>query len=318
MAAVERALSFARRFDHTELSEYLDTCIDAYEAAGYADKALEYLHELAALRRKTMNAAMIPLTSGEFAEAAQSLTDDSLSDNPLLARAHLLEVRVNEDVQRLLEIAINAEMASGYDLYRPFRVGNLARCLGAAIGWNERRVASLALGGQLCNIGMMAIPTRVLLRSEGLSEGEWHLVHDHPRYGAELLSKSKTQALDVASLVAEQHHERYDGKGYPQGLIGEAISEEARIVAICDAFDAITHQRPWRLTPLSIQAALNELEEAARSQFDPLFVQAFVNVIRHEVEQHDDFEAFLVKGADEFEYVRARARMDSLLSTQIQ
>ena len=80
----------------------------------------------------------------------------------------------------------------------------------------------------------------------------------------------------------------------------------------------MTHQRPWRVTPLSTQTALNELEQAARNQFDPLFVQAFVNVIRREVKQHDDFDAFLAEGADEFEYVRARARLDSLLSAPIQ
>ena len=97
----------------------------------------------------------------------------------------------------------------------------------------------------------------------------------HTQYGAELLRKSKLQILDVAAVIAEQHHERYDGSGYPRGLSGEAIAEEARIVSVCDAFDAMTHRRPWRPTPLSIQAALNELKHGAGSQFDPQLVQRF-------------------------------------------
>ena len=72
------------------------------------------------------------------------------------------------------------------------------------------------------------------------------MLRGHTEYGAELLRKSKLQILDVAAVIAEQHHEHYDGSGYPHGLSGEAIAEEARIVAVCDAFDAMTHRRPWR------------------------------------------------------------------------
>ena len=104
----------------------------------------------------------------------------------------------------------------------------------------------------------------------------------HTQYGGELLRKSKLRILSVAATVAEQHHERYDGSGYPRGLSGVAIAEEARIVAICDAFDAMTHPRPWRPNPLSIQAALNELKRGAGSQFDGQFVVTFVDLVRRE------------------------------------
>ena len=137
-------------------------------------------------------------------------------------------------------------------------------------------IAPLAMGGQLCNIGMMAIPARILQKPRGLSDSERHVLHTHTQYGAELLRKSRVRMLDVASMIAEQHHEHHDGSGYPRGLRGESIAEEARIVAVCDAFDAMTHRRPWRPTPLSIQAALNELKQGAGTQFDPRLVEVFV------------------------------------------
>jgi putative two-component system response regulator len=182
-----------------------------------------------------------------------------------------------------------------------------------AIGWSEERIASLSLGAQLCNIGMMAIPTRILQKLRGLSDSERHVMRDHTQYGAELLRKSKLRVLDVASVIAQQHHERFDGSGYPHGLRGEAIPEEARLVSVSDAFDAMTHRRPWRMTPLTVQAALNELKQSAGSQFDPRFVNAFDDLIKSEFWKHDDFDAFLSEGADEIEYVRVRARMEALI-----
>ncbi len=151
-------------------------------------------------------------------------------------------------------------------------------------------------------------------KPRGLSDSERQVLHGHTQYGAELLRKSKLRILDVASTVAEQHHERYDGGGYPHGLSGGAIAEEARIVSVCDAFDAMTHRRPWRATPLSIQAALQELKRGMGSQFDPQLVNAFVDLVRREFWEHDDFDAFLAEGADELEYIRARNRMEAFIA----
>lgn len=158
------------------------------------------------------------------------------------------------------------------------------------------------------------MPARILQKRRGLSESERHVMRAHTQYGAELLRKSKLQIVDVAARVAEQHHERYDGSGYPHSLSGEAISEEARIVSICDASDAMTHRRLWRLNPLSVQAALNELRRGAGSQFDPQLANAFIGFIQREFWEHDDFDAFLAEGADELEYVRARTRMEVLIA----
>ena len=117
----------------------------------------------------------------------------------------------------------------------------------------------------------------------------------------------------MGALIAEQYRERYDGSGYPHGLRGSDIVEEARLVSVCDAFDAMTHSRPWRSTIMSREAALQELRSCAGSQFDPSFAEAFIELFKRELSGRSDLDSFLAQGAEEFEYVRARARMEASL-----
>ena len=315
LAAVERVLAFARQVDQVHVVAYLGMCADAYEAAGQSDKALEYLKELVEWKRKSLDIEVVPLQYEGLADSLQLQALSSVFDDTLLVKSHRLQAGVQQRIQHLVETSINAEVANGHDLYRTFRVAKLARCLAAAQGLDEERIGPLTLGGQLCNIGMTAIPARILQKKRGLSDGELQVMRAHTQYGGELLRKSKLRLLNVAATVAEQHHERYDGRGYPRGLSGEAIAEEARIVAICDAFDAMRHPRPWRSNPMSIQAALNEIGRLRGSQFDPRFVDVFVDLIRREFWEHENFDAFLAEGADELEYIRARTRMEALMAS---
>lgn len=314
MAAVERALDFARRVDHTDVVDFLGMCADAYEAAGQSDRALDYLKELVEWKKKSIDSEVMSLQYDGLAESLQFQTSSSAFDTTLLVRSQRLEAGLQQRIQHLVETAINAEFASGHDLYRTFRVAKLSRYLAVAIGWDEQRLGTLALGAQLCNIGMMAIPARVLQKRRGLSNSELDVMRAHTQYGAELLRKSKLKMLNVAAILAEQHHERFDGSGYPGGLRGDEIAEEARVVSICDAFDAMTHRRPWRPSPVSIQTALNELKQGGGRQFDPQLVNAFIDLVRREFWEHDNFDAFLADGANENEYVRVRARREALIA----
>lgn len=314
LSAVDDALKFAKDVDCANVPAYLNTCIDAYEAAGHLDRALLYLRELADWKRESIELGVPLLQEDSLGKATRFRTGTELIDDAMLAKAHSLQTAVRNRIQRLLESAVNAELASGHDLYRTFRLAKLARVLGAVNGWDEPRIASLALGAQLCNIGMMAIPARVLQKPSALSDGERRILRDHTRYGAELLRNSKLRILEVASVIAEQHHERFDGNGYPHGLGGDAITEEARVVAVCDAFDAMTHRRPWRTTPLTIETAMSELEQGAGTQFDPRLVVAFVDFVRRDFRGQEELDAFLTEGADQIEYVQARARMEVFLS----
>ncbi len=312
LSAVNRSLTFAKRANRAEVPNCLATCMEACESAGYLDKALVYLQELVDWKKESVDAEIMALQFDGLTENTKFQTGNLLFDDGLVARAHSLQASIKSRIERLVEIALNAEIASGHDLCRAFRVAKLARHLAAALGWDEERIAPLVLGAQVCNIGMIAIPSRILLKTTGLGSDERNLLRDHASYGAELLRKAKLQVLDVASVVAEQHHERHDGSGYPRGLGGDAIAEESRIVAVCDVFDAMTHRRPWR-APLTIQMALRELESAAGAKFDPLLVKIFVDLVRSEFWRPSDMDTFLTEGAEELEYVSARARMEALI-----
>ena len=315
LGAIQRGLDRAKRADAIDVGDYLGMCVDAYEAAGQSDKALLYLQELVAWKKKSVDAELL---STPYEELKQPLfqRDSGVFDSHLLAKAQRLHAGTSQRVQHYVETAINAEIASGHDLYRTFRVARLTRHLASAISWDEERTYLAELGAQLCNIGMIAIPTRVLLKVESLSSAEHQVLSGHTRYGAELLRKSKLEVLHVAAVVAEQHHERYDGTGYPCGLEGESIAEEARVVAICDAFDAMTHRRPWR-GALSIPDALDELRRDAGKHFDVRLMAAFIDMFQRDLAWRSELDAFLAEGADQFEYVSARARMDALLNTSL-
>ena len=301
---VERALSTAMQGDQTDIPDFLGLCAEAYEHAGQPDVALKYLEDLVKWKKASIEAGVMPLQHHSHTEPIRLHPDEAVFKGSL-ERANVLHASIRDRVDRLIETAINAEMANGYDVYRIFRVAKLSHCLALSIGRDKRSADQLLTQALLCNVGMVALPARLLLKPAGLSSGETAMVSQHARYGGELLRKSKLQLLRGAAVIAEQHHERYDGRGYPRGLSGNAIDEDARIVTICDAFDAMTHRRPWRASPLTPLAAFDELGlGGAMGQFDPDLVKAFVNVIASKLHEIENLETFLTDGADQLEYVR--------------
>ena len=131
-----KLLAFAKRVDHTDVADYLGMCADAHEAAGlHADRALMYLQQLVDWKRKALEAEVIPPEYAGAGEASQIRSGlHSAFDATLLARSQRLQVGVQQRIQHLVETAINAEVASGHDLYRTFRLAKLSRCLAAARG----------------------------------------------------------------------------------------------------------------------------------------------------------------------------------------
>lgn len=152
------------------------------------------------------------------------------------------------------------------------RVAELAEGIALSIGLSYELAQAVHLAGALHDLGKIALPDSILRSTGELSAREWAIVHRHPTIGADLLSHIGELAM-LAPVVAS-HHERYDGAGYPQGLRGEEIPLEARIIAVADAYDAMTSDRPYRQA-LSIEDAREELREGSGTQFDPDVVEAF-------------------------------------------
>jgi putative nucleotidyltransferase with HDIG domain len=155
------------------------------------------------------------------------------------------------------------------------RVTALAEAVARKLGWSEERLASLRLGGPLHDIGKLAVSDEVLRKAGRLDDHELAQIREHPKTGARLILR--IAALRDAIPYVLYHHERWDGAGYPSGKAGEEIPLEARVLAVADAFDAMTSDRPYRRA-LTREQALAEIERCAGTQFDPRIAQVFLEL----------------------------------------
>jgi diguanylate cyclase (GGDEF)-like protein len=155
-------------------------------------------------------------------------------------------------------------------------VAELAMAVGRRCGVPDEQLAALAQAAALHDVGKAAIPDAILGKPGPLDETEWEFMRRHTLIGERILAVAP--ALTGAARLVRWSHERYDGRGYPDGLSGDAIPLGARIVAACDAFDAMTSTRPYR-PAMSRTAALEELRRGAGTQFDPAVVAAVLEVV---------------------------------------
>lgn len=160
-------------------------------------------------------------------------------------------------------------------------VGRYAEMMAVELGMPQERVARVRLAGILHDIGKVAVPDAILHKPGKPTEEEWATIRRHPELGAQILEHPSL--TDVRRWVAA-HHERPDGKGYPLGLSGTAIPVEARILAVADAYEAMTSDRSYRAS-IGHEAARAELQRFAGSQFDPAVVEALRTVVGRESER---------------------------------
>ncbi|HEY1942021.1 MAG TPA: HD domain-containing phosphohydrolase [Roseiarcus sp.] len=163
------------------------------------------------------------------------------------------------------------------------RVASYSRMIAEKLGLSERECRSVYMASPLHDIGKVAIPDGILLKPGKLDDGEREIIKTHAAIGARILSDSNSELINLAAEIAESHHERWDGKGYPNGLAGEAIPLCARIVAIADVFDALTTERPYKKA-LPLGEALSVLEAERGRHFDPVCLDAFLSAIAALVE----------------------------------
>lgn len=155
------------------------------------------------------------------------------------------------------------------------RVVTFSLRLGHELGLDKDSLRNLELGALLHDIGKIGVPDAILRKPAALNEDEWNKMKLHPRHGEKILRN--IPFLEGAAQIVAQHHEQWNGCGYPYGLRGEDIDLSARIFAVADAFDAMVSDRVYR-KGRSYQAALEELERYAGIQFDPMVVEAFRNI----------------------------------------
>ncbi len=158
-----------------------------------------------------------------------------------------------------------------------WRIAAYSRALAEAAGWPEQMLDMLEFAAPMHDTGKIATPDNILKAPRKLTPEEWVIMKQHSEAGYNILSKSDTPLFRMAAEIARYHHEKWDGSGYPFGLSGEAIPESARIVAIADAYDALTMKRAYK-EPWSIEDSMAEIIGKSGSQFDPRLVKLFEKV----------------------------------------
>jgi HD-GYP domain-containing protein (c-di-GMP phosphodiesterase class II) len=164
------------------------------------------------------------------------------------------------------ELAADLELADPETARHSDEVTSLAVQVGAALGLVGVELLELELGSRLHDVGKLRVPPGILRKPGRLTDSEGAVMRLHVLWGAELVSE--IAGLESVALVVRFHHERYDGLGYPHGLAGDRIPLASRVLAACDAFGAMTSDRPYRRA-LDRAEALGELRRCAGTQFDP-------------------------------------------------
>ncbi|HEY7835971.1 MAG TPA: HD domain-containing phosphohydrolase [Solirubrobacteraceae bacterium] len=226
------------------------------------------------------------VADGQIRGSAHDVTAQRRAEMQLADEARRLQAMVDERTRDLNEaraetlqlLAVASEYRDDETSLHTERIGELAAAIGARMGLSRESVALLREAAPLHDIGKLAIPDSVLLKPGRLSDGEQELMQTHTTLGARLLFGSRSPALQLAGVVAESHHEWWDGGGYPQGLIGDDIPLVGRIVEVADVFDALTHERPYK-PAWPAEQAVALIRSSSGTQFDPRVVGAFLEIL---------------------------------------
>jgi hypothetical protein len=174
-------------------------------------------------------------------------------------------------------LAAAIEARDGYTGEHSSDVVTLALDVGEALEMDRVSLVELGCAARLHDVGKIAVPDEILHKPAALSDAEWRTMRRHAEDGAEILAR--VPGLEAVAAIVRFHHERWDGDGYPDGLVGAEIPLASRIIAACDAFRAMTTDRPYRRR-MPPSTALEELHAASGSQFDASVVEALEAVVR--------------------------------------
>lgn len=210
----------------------------------------------------------------QLRQQSESVKQRALSlEQRLLASMHEVEERERETLSRLARAIELRDAGTSAFLERMAHVAGL---IAEGLGLPEEQVRTIELAAPLHDIGKIAIPDSILMKPGPLDEDERRHMQQHPRIGYQLLQDSQNRFIQVGAQIALRHHERWNGQGYPDGLAGEEIPIEARIVTVADIFDALLSPRPYK-EAWSIAKALEFIGEQSGQMLDPACVRALMN-----------------------------------------
>jgi PAS domain S-box-containing protein len=216
---------------------------------------------------------------------ARDVTAQYEAEQQLADHAHVLESAVAERTLELEDaraktlhrLALAAEYRDDATFQHTERVGGTSTEIATRLGLEEVQIGILRKAAPLHDVGKIGMPDCILLKPGQLTAEEFEVMKTHAEIGAQMLEGSGSPVLQMATVIAGNHHERWDGGGYPNGLAGEEIPLVGRIVAVADVYDVLTHHRPYK-SAWPVEQAIAEIQRGSGGQFDPRVVAAFLAV----------------------------------------
>jgi putative two-component system response regulator len=293
------------------LRDALIALVKAYDFVGNHQLSLVHLRELLRITRKAGQERA--LGHHQLHLRSLGVEGEPAGAEDIIGTVYRLDrERVRSQLALLHRQSIAAELIEDPSGEHIFRVGRFSALLGSELGLDDDSGFILEMSARLHDIGKIGIPEAIIAKRGKINPDQRALVQTHANIGAELLSQSGLPHIQMAVDVARHHHEKWDGSGYPDGLAMEAIPEVARIVALADSFDAMTHDRPYRKA-MSVESALSEINAAAGTKFDPGMTEVFSALVLRLRKEHSDLDAFLGAEAQESPFIRARKKISEAL-----
>lgn len=202
------------------------------------------------------------------------LTQEKL-ENEVQKRTLKIKQREEEIAIKLVSLTSYRDEETGAHVKR---IGLYAAAMGKALGWDTQQIDDIRIAAPMHDIGKIGIPDRILLKKGKLTDTEFAIMKRHTEIGAKMLHDSHIPVLDMAADIALCHHEKWDGSGYPRGLIGEEIPVSARITAIVDIYDALVHERVYKKA-LSEAEALELMGSMTGSHLDAKLFEVFLGLL---------------------------------------
>lgn len=192
-----------------------------------------------------------------------------------LVRVTQLEQSWRDAISMLGEAAHFNDTDTGVHIWR---MAAYAAALARASGWAEEDCQRLELAAPMHDTGKLGVPQAMLQKPGPLNADEWTVMKTHPQVGHDILARSASPVFQLAADIALQHHERWDGSGYPQGLQGLAIAEAARVVALADVFDALTMKRPYK-EAWPLEQVIANIQSGRGQHFEPRLCDLFLSIL---------------------------------------
>ncbi|SIO16153.1 HD-GYP domain-containing protein [Halodesulfovibrio marinisediminis] len=190
----------------------------------------------------------------------------------MLKNSHLeLEMAYVDTVNRLAQAVEYKDEATGDHV---LRICFFSAVLAHALGLSNEKVLRIYNSAAMHDVGKISIPDSILLKPGPLTAEEFEIIKTHTTVGAKILSNSKSSLLETGQVIALNHHERWDGTGYPNGLKGSRTPIEGRIVGLVDVYDALRSERPYK-KPYSLEKTTTIIQQSSGKHFDPRIVKAF-------------------------------------------